>query len=117
MASGCRIETVYNKFNAVTPEYNRGGGFKECVSNSVFHVSNLALRLVLVLLVGCRLILMCLILAGSISPLLANLTLGIICKHNVRHSGLSNKLLVSAVVIFFSLEVFDPEKLCPQMDK
>ena len=62
-------------------------------------------------------LLLCLILAGSLSPLLANLTLGIIRKQNVWRSDLSNKVLVRNVVISFLSEFFDPEKLCPQMDE
>ena len=84
---------------------------------SMIYIIDLSLQCILVLLVRCQNYLLCLILLGSFSPLLSNLTLGIIRNHNVRYSDLSNKVLVSSVVISFLSEVCNPEKLCPQMDE
>ena len=83
----------------------------------MLYIIDLSLQCVLVLLVRCRHYLLCLILLGSFSPLLASLILGIICKQNIWRPDLIDVVLVSSMVILFSSKICDPEKLCQEVDK
>ena len=63
-ASSCRqVKTIYDEFYAVTPENNQGLRCEQGVLYTAFNVTQFAFRLVLILLVGCRLYLLGLILS------------------------------------------------------
>ena len=71
----------------------------------------------MVLLVRCQHYLLCVILSGSFSLLPSKLTLGVIHKRNILLPNLYDVVLVSSMVVLFSLKICNPDKLCQQMDK
>ena len=84
---------------------------------SMIYIIDLSLQCILVLLVRCQNYLLCLILLGSFSPLLSNLTLGTFCKQNIWRPDLSDIILVNSMVDLFPSNICDTDILCQQMDK